>query len=81
MGDLLPGVALRFTPGYLISPLRGLRTQNVRKGGHGIITCPLAHEDAAGVGWVAAEEREQQVQSWEAEAIDLRAAAWACAGY
>ena len=26
MGDLLPGVALRFTPGYHISPLRGLRT-------------------------------------------------------
>ena len=26
MGDLLPGVALRFTPGYLISPLRGLRS-------------------------------------------------------
>ncbi len=24
MGDLLPGVALRFTPGYHISPLRGL---------------------------------------------------------
>ena len=32
MGDLLPEVALRLTPGYLISPLRGLRTQNVRKG-------------------------------------------------
>jgi hypothetical protein len=40
MGDLLPGVALHLTPGYLISPLRGLRTQNVRKGGLGIITCP-----------------------------------------
>jgi hypothetical protein len=26
MGDLLPGVALRSTPGYLISPLRGLRS-------------------------------------------------------
>ena len=26
MGDLLPGVALRFTPGYHISPLRGLGT-------------------------------------------------------
>ena len=26
MGDLLPGVALRFTPGYLISPLRGVGT-------------------------------------------------------
>jgi hypothetical protein len=25
MWDLLPGVALRSTPGYLISPLRGLR--------------------------------------------------------
>ena len=24
MGDLLPGVAPRFTPGYHISPLRGL---------------------------------------------------------
>jgi len=26
MGDLLPGVTLRSTPGYLISPLRGLGT-------------------------------------------------------
>ena len=26
MGDLLPGVALRLTPGYLISPLQGLGT-------------------------------------------------------
>ncbi|RLS26661.1 MAG: hypothetical protein DWH70_02430 [Planctomycetota bacterium] len=26
MGDLLPGVAPRFTPGYHISPLRGLGT-------------------------------------------------------
>ena len=61
MVDLLPGVALRFTPGYLISPLRGLRTQNVRKGGLGIITCPLGNEDAAGVGWIAAVEGEQQI--------------------
>jgi hypothetical protein len=26
LGDLLPGVPLHSTPGYLISPLRGLRT-------------------------------------------------------
>ena len=40
----------------------------------------LADEYTAGVGWIAAEEGEQQIQSWEAEAIDLRAAAWACPG-
>ena len=27
LGDLVPGVALRSTPGYLISPLRGLRSK------------------------------------------------------
>ena len=37
----------------------------------------LAHEDATGVGWVASEEGEQQVQGREAEAFDFRAAAWA----
>jgi|GEM_PF-1530585 len=56
MGDLLPGVALRLTPGYLISPLRGLRTQNVRKSELGIITCLLAHKYAAWVGLFAAIE-------------------------
>jgi hypothetical protein len=39
----------------------------------------LAHEDAAGVGWIAAIEREQQIQGWEAKDINLRAAAWASA--
>ena len=45
------------------------------------VTKQLAHEDAAGIGWVATEEGEQQIQSWEAEAFDFRAAAWASAGY
>ena len=41
---------------------------------------PLGNKDAAGVGWIAAVEGEQQIQGWEAKAIDLRAAAWARAG-
>jgi hypothetical protein len=40
----------------------------------------LAHEDASGVGWIAAVEGEQQIQSWEVKDINLRATAWACAG-
>ena len=41
MGDLLPGVALRFTPGYHISPLRGLgstarHSQPVEQKGSGL---------------------------------------------
>ena len=40
----------------------------------------LAHEDAAGVGWIAAVEGEQQIQGWEVKDINLRATAWACAG-
>jgi hypothetical protein len=44
------------------------------------VTKKLAHEYAAGVGWVAAVEGEQQIQSWEAKDINLRATAWACAG-
>gem|GEM_PF-5063607 len=39
----------------------------------------LAHENTAGVGLFAAIEREQQIQSWEAEGFNMRAAAWACA--
>ena len=38
----------------------------------------LADEDAAGVSWVAAVEREQQIQGWEVKDINLRATAWAC---
>jgi hypothetical protein len=45
------------------------------------VTKQLAHEDAAGIGWVTAEEGEQQVQGWEAEAFDFWAAAGACASY
>ena len=41
----------------------------------------LADKDATGVGWVAAEEGEQQVQGREAEAFDFRATARARAGY
>ena len=41
----------------------------------------LAHEDAAGIGGVATEEGEQQVQGWEAEAFNFWAAAGACASY
>ena len=44
------------------------------------VTKQLADEYTAGVGWIAAVEGEQQIQGWEAKAIDLRAAAWACAG-
>ena len=45
------------------------------------LTSPmLAHEDAAGVSWVAAVEGEQQIQCWEVKDINLRAAAWASAG-
>ena len=40
----------------------------------------LAHEDAAGVGWIAAVEGEQQIQGWEAKDINLWAAAWASTG-
>ena len=58
MVDLLPGVALRFTPGYLISPLRGLRTQSVRKGRLDYLF-QLAHEDAAWIGGFAAVELKQ----------------------
>ena len=31
----------------------------------------LAHEDAAGVSWIAAVEGEQQIQSWEVKDINL----------
>jgi hypothetical protein len=41
----------------------------------------LADEDATGVGWVAAEEGEQQVQGREAEAFNFWAAAWPCTCY
>ena len=41
---------------------------------------PLADEYAAGVGWIAAVEGEQQIQSWEVKDINLWATAWACAG-
>ena len=51
MGDLLPGVALRLTPGYLISPLRGLGTQRVRKDKCWNYLFQLAHEDAADKGF------------------------------
>ena len=40
----------------------------------------LAHENAASVSWIAAVEREQQVQCREAKDINLWAAAWACTG-
>ena len=40
---------------------------------------PLAHEDAAWIGGFAAVELKQQIQSWEAEGFNMRAAAWACA--
>jgi len=43
------------------------------------VTHLLAHEYAAGVGLFAAIEGEQQIQSWEAEGFNMRAAAWACA--
>ena len=39
----------------------------------------LAHEDAAWVGFFAAIELKQEIQSWEAECFNMRAAAWACA--
>ena len=45
-----------------------------------LVTLPLAHKDAAGVGCIAAVEREQQIQSWEAKDINLWAATWACSG-
>jgi len=41
----------------------------------------LAYKDTTVVGWVATEEREQQIQGWEAEAFDFRAAACASASY
>ena len=44
------------------------------------VTNQLAHEDAAGVGWIAAVEGEQQIQGWEAEDINLWATSRACAG-
>ena len=40
----------------------------------------LADKDAAGAGWIAAVEGEQQIQGWEVKDINLWAAAWACAG-
>ena len=40
----------------------------------------LADEDAAWIGGFAAVEFKQQIQSWEAEGFNMRAAAWACAG-
>jgi len=45
------------------------------------VTQLLTDKDTAGIGWVAAEEREQQIQGGEAKSIDLRATAWACASY
>jgi hypothetical protein len=40
-----------------------------------LVTLQLAHEDAAGVGWIAAIEFKQQIQGWEAEGFNMRAAA------
>ena len=40
----------------------------------------LAHEDAAWVGFFAAIELKQKIQSWEAKDFNFWAAAWACAG-
>ena len=45
-----------------------------------LVTLPLTHEDAAGVSWIAAVKREQQIQGWEVKDINLWAAAWASAG-
>ncbi len=44
------------------------------------VTQPLGNEDAAWVGGCAAEEGEQQIQSWEVKDINLRTTAWASAG-
>ena len=44
-----------------------------------LVTLQLAHEYAAGVGWIAAIEFKQQIQSWEVKDINLWAAAWASA--
>ena len=57
MGDLLPGVALRSTPGYLISPLRGLRSTACHSrllGNDGRI--PLTHPALKDL-WVRVEHR------------------------
>ena len=44
------------------------------------VTQPLGNEDAAWVGGCAAEEGEEQIQSWKVKDLHMRAAAWACAG-
>ena len=44
-----------------------------------LVPLQLANKDAAGVGWIATVEGEQQIQSWEAEGINLWAAAFPCA--
>jgi hypothetical protein len=44
------------------------------------VTKQLADINAAGVSCFAAVVGEQQIQVWEAEDINLWAAAWACAG-
>ena len=54
MRDLLPGVALRFTPGYHISPLRGHRPSfPLQRGIHGYqkprIDTALRFDDFVGV--------------------------------
>ncbi len=45
-----------------------------------LVTLPLGNEDAAWVGGFAAEEGEEQIQSWEVKDLHMRAAAWAYTG-